>query len=437
MATLYLLRHGQASFMSDNYDKLSDLGIEQAKLLGEYFKRKNITIDAAFTGTMERQKDTYKHFKSRYDSDFAIIPQNTILSELNEHQFTEVFDDYRKGDAALMATIENASPKKKRKIVMQAFFKAYRQWITEETGEGHESWAAFKQRVEAGFAQIETALKAHDTVAIFSSGGVISYMLGIILELKDEYSMELNWQIKKAGIHLGMDMDMLNQGLNHEYFLSMSKEQTNSDFESMSFSNDNDMYSMVCENPNIRLEMSLVSPYFKNTEWRFALNTIINRIDAISYYNSDGYGNSDYLNFNSYGNELSLESVLLKSVPFMKFFEVHGGVGTNIGYSFGNSLDIYGSSSNYTANQLNFNNLNEVSNTVSSPSYEYFSEYYQLNNGINQRAFLQIGASVTVYNKIELGFDIRRGYGYRGHYRHWQRWWLQSHQAPVVRLRRL
>ncbi|MGB0983743.1 MAG: hypothetical protein ACPG19_06860 [Saprospiraceae bacterium] len=223
-----------------------------------------------------------------------------------------------------------------------------------------------------------------------------------------------NWQIKKAGIHLGMDMDMLNQGLNHEYFLSMSKEQTNSDFESMSFSNDNDMYSMVCENPNIRLEMSLVSPYFKNTEWRFALNTIINRIDAISYYNSDGYGNSDYLNFNSYGNELSLESVLLKSVPFMKFFEVHGGVGTNIGYSFGNSLDIYGSSSNYTANQLNFNNLNEVSNTVSSPSYEYFSEYYQLNNGINQRAFVQLGASMTVFNRIEMGFDARGGLGYRG-----------------------
>lgn len=224
-----------------------------------------------------------------------------------------------------------------------------------------------------------------------------------------------SWQIKKAGIHLGMDMDMLNQGLNHEYFFSMSKEQSDNDFTSMRFA-DGSMYSMVCENPNIRLEMSLVSPYFKNTEWRFALNTIINRIDAISYYNSDGYGQSEYLNFNSYGNELSLESVLLKSLPFWKFFEIHGGVGTNIGYSFGNSLSVYGSSSTYTADQVNFNNLNEVSNTVSSPAYDYFSEYYELSNGINQRAFLQLGASMTVFDRIEMGFDVRGGLGYRGNF---------------------
>ena len=224
-----------------------------------------------------------------------------------------------------------------------------------------------------------------------------------------------SWQIKKAGIHLGMDMDMLSQGLNHEYFFSMSKDKPNNDFTSMSF-DDGSMYSMVCENPNIRLEMSLVSPYFKNTEWRFALNTIINRIDAISYYNSDGYGNSDYLSFNSYGNELSLESVLLKSIPFMKVFEIHGGVGTNIGFSFGNSLSVYGSSSDYTADQVNFNNLNEISNTVSNSNYDYFSEYYNLSNGINQRAFLQAGASVTVFNRIEMGIDVRGGLGYRGNF---------------------
>lgn len=200
MATLYLLRHGQASFMSDNYDKLSDLGIEQAKLLGLYFKQKKIIVEAAFTGSMERQKDTYKHFKSKYDSEMAVIPPSTILPELNEHQFTEVFDDYRKGNPALMETIKNTSPKNRRRVVMQAFFKAYREWITGKTGEGHESWEAFKQRVESGFAQVEVALKEHNTVAIFSSGGVISYMMGIILELNDQYSMELNWQIKNASV---------------------------------------------------------------------------------------------------------------------------------------------------------------------------------------------------------------------------------------------
>ena len=199
MATLYLLRHGQASFMSDNYDRLSDLGIEQAKLLGQYFKEKEIQIDIAYTGTMERQKDTYLNFKKVYDGKIQ-MPQNIVLGELNEHQFTEVFDDYRVGNPKLMTAIENASPQMKRKVVMKAFFRAYREWITGKTGEGHESWEAFKLRVNRGFAEIEEALSRNETVAVFSSGGVISYMMGIIMELKDQYSMELNWQIKNASI---------------------------------------------------------------------------------------------------------------------------------------------------------------------------------------------------------------------------------------------
>jgi broad specificity phosphatase PhoE len=39
MGTLYLVRHGQASFGADDYDQLSDLGRAQAVRLGEYLAR--------------------------------------------------------------------------------------------------------------------------------------------------------------------------------------------------------------------------------------------------------------------------------------------------------------------------------------------------------------------------------------------------------------
>jgi hypothetical protein len=38
MGRLLLIRYAQASFLSQNYDKLSDLGEKQARLLGEYWK---------------------------------------------------------------------------------------------------------------------------------------------------------------------------------------------------------------------------------------------------------------------------------------------------------------------------------------------------------------------------------------------------------------
>ena len=49
MGSLYLVRHGQASFGADNYDKLSELGHRQCVRLGEYFRHKGVRFDAALS----------------------------------------------------------------------------------------------------------------------------------------------------------------------------------------------------------------------------------------------------------------------------------------------------------------------------------------------------------------------------------------------------
>ena len=38
MTTIYLIRHGQASFGAESYDKLSATGEQQATVLGQYFQ---------------------------------------------------------------------------------------------------------------------------------------------------------------------------------------------------------------------------------------------------------------------------------------------------------------------------------------------------------------------------------------------------------------
>ena len=81
MGTLYLVRHGQASFGADDYDVLSDLGYRQALRLGEYFKYKGISFDAAFTGTLRRQVKTFDGICAG-----AGLPlQATQLAGLNEY----------------------------------------------------------------------------------------------------------------------------------------------------------------------------------------------------------------------------------------------------------------------------------------------------------------------------------------------------------------
>ena len=50
MGELVLVRHGQASFGAEDYDKLSPLGHQQSKWLGEYFKAHDLQFDAVWRG---------------------------------------------------------------------------------------------------------------------------------------------------------------------------------------------------------------------------------------------------------------------------------------------------------------------------------------------------------------------------------------------------
>jgi broad specificity phosphatase PhoE len=58
MSSLFLVRHGQASFLERNYDKLSAKGEEQSRMLGEYWAKLKIGFDRAYSGPKVRQRET-------------------------------------------------------------------------------------------------------------------------------------------------------------------------------------------------------------------------------------------------------------------------------------------------------------------------------------------------------------------------------------------
>lgn len=58
MGAIYLVRHGQASFGSSRYDRLSEIGRQQGTRLGQYWSERGLRIDRWVTGSLERQIDT-------------------------------------------------------------------------------------------------------------------------------------------------------------------------------------------------------------------------------------------------------------------------------------------------------------------------------------------------------------------------------------------
>ena len=58
MGVVLLVRHGQASFGTDDYDVLSETGWEQARLLGAWLAGRGVTPDVVVRGGMRRHRET-------------------------------------------------------------------------------------------------------------------------------------------------------------------------------------------------------------------------------------------------------------------------------------------------------------------------------------------------------------------------------------------
>ena len=58
MSEIILVRHGQASFGADSYDKLSDKGVEQVKVLARHWQEVGEQFDHVYSGTLLRQRET-------------------------------------------------------------------------------------------------------------------------------------------------------------------------------------------------------------------------------------------------------------------------------------------------------------------------------------------------------------------------------------------
>ncbi|HMY70015.1 MAG TPA: phosphoglycerate mutase family protein, partial [Leptospiraceae bacterium] len=59
---IFLIRHGQASFGEENYDRLSEKGRLQAELLSEYLRKNFPEPDLVCMGSLKRHEETAAPF---------------------------------------------------------------------------------------------------------------------------------------------------------------------------------------------------------------------------------------------------------------------------------------------------------------------------------------------------------------------------------------
>ena len=199
MTTIYLVRHGQASFGAQNYDQLSALGISQAQVLNQYLMHVLKEQPYTVAGTMQRHQQT-----AQFALEGITHTELEMVSAWNEFDHQEVFAKYDANFAqpqhlkAQMAHIENP-----RDYLVQIFSQAMQRWAsTEFDHEYVETWSAFQARVEHALTSLSEHLSAHhaSNAVIFTSGGVISVAVGKVLGLSAENIFALNWAIANCSI---------------------------------------------------------------------------------------------------------------------------------------------------------------------------------------------------------------------------------------------
>lgn len=154
MGAIYLARHGQASFGAADYDKLSDVGVEQGAVVGDELRRRELEFALVQSGTMVRQRDT------------ALAAGYTPVEDArwNEYSFTDVLAHVTEIPAGLDS-----------KAFQGVMDEALVAWVAaQETsgGEG-ELWTAFAARVNAALDGVVGALGKGQNALVFTSGGVI------------------------------------------------------------------------------------------------------------------------------------------------------------------------------------------------------------------------------------------------------------------------
>ena len=190
MGTLYLVRHGQASFGADDYDQLSELGRRQSVRLGEYFAERDIHFDALIAGTLRRHKQT-----------LAGILQG--MNRAGEHLAWEGLNEY--DSEALIATVhEGALEKPTSPELYRHHFRLLRdamaRWMAGSTSpRGMPTYAEFVQGV-AGALDHVRANHYGQNVLVVTSGGPISTAVAHVLGTPPETTIELNLRIRNTAV---------------------------------------------------------------------------------------------------------------------------------------------------------------------------------------------------------------------------------------------
>ena len=203
MSEIYLIRHGQASFGEENYDRLSPLGVRQAQCLAKHLAKAGKSFDGVYYGEMERQQNTAREFINHYSSKGLAVIAPLVSKAFNE------YDSFAVWQALIPEMLEDEPSIAKdldkipgdQKAFQRVFAPLMTRWIEGKyNADGIPRWDDFTRRVKQGIEELTARHGTHKRLVVFTSGGPIAVAVQVVLGLSDKKALEISWQLLNASI---------------------------------------------------------------------------------------------------------------------------------------------------------------------------------------------------------------------------------------------
>jgi broad specificity phosphatase PhoE len=209
MSTLALVRHAQASFFADDYDRLSPAGEAQARHLGDYWASRGEVFHEVYAGPRQRQRQTAELVGAQYRQAGLPWPEPVVLADLDEYDIAGLVERLApalaRSDrtfAELADAYRGSTGEHERARSFQRVFEALLvHWQTAPAvADAVECWPAFRDRVRRGLEQITGRPGRGRRVAAFTSGGFIGTAAGLALGAPDRTALELGWRLRNGSL---------------------------------------------------------------------------------------------------------------------------------------------------------------------------------------------------------------------------------------------
>lgn len=223
MSWIYLVRHGQAGTRID-YDKLSELGVDQARRLGKHLHGQNLELTRMVAGGLKRQIETARVVEAMFRASGAATPELETDPAWNEFDLDAVYrelapqlaeedPEFRKHLSQMELVMDDPEHPVHRKWT-SGDLAVIRAWMEGRLPvKSTESWVEFQGRVGGAFERL-IHQAGRGSIMVFTSATPVGIAMSRVLGLEPRDAMRLAGSLLNSSVstvrHRPDDLSLFN-----------------------------------------------------------------------------------------------------------------------------------------------------------------------------------------------------------------------------------